>query len=213
MIEIAEELFKKHVRPFTYDKLKLHNSSKPKVYETQEEFISVYYEFIESEYEDYLPRGFIDKNFVIHLDPSDDGWYIPVMAYFQPYAFFLEKSQLGQILHKSNEKIDFVNDNRYSYLDGISRWVEIKTIDSVQNINKKLMDIKEELLKDVKSRSSYPAFQICFDLWDEAHKANLSNLVGIKDPEPCEIIAATILASSRISMTEQKLYGNFNEAF
>lgn len=213
MLEPIEELFRKEVTPFTNGILKLHNKSRPILYKTENEFLDAYTKNGYVQNEDYVSRGFMDKSSVMHLNPSDPEWHTPIMAFFQPEAFFLERSELGQSLAKNGVAMDVYNDDRYFFLGGIGMWVEIRAIERMNNSDRKLNDLKKELVEEVKSMPFYQAFQMCDYFWDAAHKADLSSLRGTKEPEPSEIIAAGILGASRLAMTEKDLYGNFNSAF
>lgn len=213
MLEPIEELFRKEVRPFTNGILRLHNNSRPVPYKTEKEFLDAYTKNGYVQTPGYVSRGFMDINFIMHLNPSGPEWHRLIMAYFQPKAFFIERSELGKSLAKSGVDIDIINDDKYFFLDGIGRWVEIKIIDRIKDSDRKLSSIKKELIEDIKSIPCYQALQMCDYFWDAAQKADLSNLLGTKEPEPGEIIAAGILAASRLAMTEEDLYGNFNDAF
>lgn len=220
MIEPIEELFRKEVLSFTNGTLKLNNSSRPILYKTQKEYLDVYKKITNfkiptgSSYI-HIPRGFMGNDFLIHLNPSDPEWHIPIMSFYQLPAFFTEKSELGQDLSKTGEYIDIFNDDRYFFLDGIGRWVEIKNIDEIKYGHRELIDLEKELIEDVKFRPCYEAFQMCDHFWDAAQKqkSDLSNLLGTKKPEPGEIIIASVLAASRLAMTEKDLYKDFNRAF
>jgi len=221
MLETIEEIFQKEVQPFTSDILKLRNNSRPILYREEDEFLNtrVEDEFlntrVKNEYaqtSDNVTIGYMKNNLIIHINPYEPERYALIMAYFQPKAFFIEKSELGKSLAKNGIEID-INDSKYSYLDGIGRWVEIKLIDRMRNTEKKMNDIKKELEDDVKSAPCYQAFLMCNSFWDAAQKTDLNSLVGTKDPEPGEIIAASILAASRLATSEEDLYNNFNKAF
>jgi hypothetical protein len=204
-----EELFEE-ISYFTNDILRLNNNSKPKVYGREKDFFDAYVKIENIQIsDDSAPRAIIDKDQVIHLNPSDKNWYVPIIAFFQPYSFFMEKTDLGKDLLKSN--VDVLKDKKYSFLEGIGRWVELQTIEQMKNNGYNFDGIKSEMMNDIKSKPSYKAFQICDSFWNSREKMDLSILRGTKDPESNEIIAASILAASNQAMKDPS--ENFNKFF
>lgn len=191
------------VLSFTDGVLKLNNNSRPKFYNTEDEFCEIVYGLLEKKnkeiVEGSIHRAIIDDELVIHLNPSDKQFYAPIIGFFQPYGFFLTHTDLGKDLHESGKE-DVLYDEKYYFLDGIGRWVEKEIVNRFGRKGYDFGKIEHELFSDLKSSPCYKAYEICEKLWKEAdeHKKELTKLhSSLKDPEPNEVIIASILFASR----------------
>lgn len=209
------------VLSFTDDDLRLNNKSKPQL-ESGEEF----YRILEKESRKAnieIPElevtGLIDNNLIIHLNyHAIEGELFrelsaKIIAFFQPYAVFLERTELGGELLKSG-KLNKLSE-KYYLLDGIGIWVEEETEKRLKTKGYHFERLHSELTKKWelsqyhKDRSSDidKARDICRRLWRDAVKADLSKLYGQKKAEPNEIIVASILYASA------DVFKDFNTTF
>lgn len=201
MVEDIEEI-DEDVRLFTDKDLRLDNGSRPKL-ETEEEF----HDTLERENvemtEDGERRAIMDNDLIIYLNALDKNWSAAAIAFFQPYAFFLERTDLGRQLRESN-KTDTL-DERYPSLGGISRWIELETINRLKTKGYNFNEVLPEITNELNSSQYYKGYEICRRLWKTAHESDLGKLHP--KAEPNKIIVAGILsASSDVSR-------DFNDAF
>lgn len=202
MVEDIEEI-DEDVRLFTDKDLRLDNGSRPK-FETKEEF----HDTLEGENvevtEDGERRAIMDDDLVIHLNDLDKNWSAATIAFFQPYAFFLERTDLGRQLRES-DKTDTL-DERYPSLGGIARWTEIETMDRLKTKGYNFNEVLPEITNELESSQYYKGYEICRKLWKTAHESDLSKL----DPkaEPNKIIVASIILSASSNVSK-----DFNRAF
>lgn len=210
-----EETFN-NVLSLTNNDLLLNNSSKPYVWKSEEKFLEFLINKSKKENlrlelsEDEIPRGMFDESdLTIHLNPGDSEWHGTIIGYYQPHAFFLERTRMIRELCESG-KNHLLHGEGFYFLDGIGDFVGHKTTEKLIGMNYELETVRSELSKSLPSSKSYKAFEICEKRWREAYEIRedlAKTLAGPKTPDYKEIIAMIILASS------SDLAKNFNEAF
>jgi len=201
VIEEIERIFHEDVLPITNDILKLNNSSRPKLL-TLENF----YEVAEREAKKIdmeLPEdeliAFLGEDLITYLNQHAlegelfNEWSAAAMAFFQPYAFFLEKTDIGEQLLKSG-KLHAANE-KFNFLDGVGRFVEEEVGNRLKTKGYLWERIQPDLMKNLESSQYRKAYEICKTLWEEAWKTDLCKLYP-KGAKPNEIIVACILSAS-----------------
>lgn len=201
---MIDEIEKIHedILSFTDNVLKLNNNSRPQL-ETEESF----YNLLEMELRksgmkmpEDEPRAFISDDLIIHLNQRAlEGdlfkeWSATAIVFFQPYAFFLERTDVGEQLRNS-DKLGQLSKECY-FLDGIGKWVEKESWGRLNTRGYDFDRVQFELIGELKSHEYYRAYKICEKLWKSAETADLSRLYGPKKAEPNEIIVASILLAS-----------------
>ncbi|OGW52413.1 MAG: hypothetical protein A2Y81_03435 [Nitrospirae bacterium RBG_13_43_8] len=216
-----------NVYSLTRGQMLLHNSSKLLVYESEElfkEFIlkmrekrleeltklglshkevyaKVDMEFKLAKYE--VPRAYTENiDLIAYLNPGDPEWHGPITGCVEPLFFFLGETRMGSLLDPT-VKNSLPRDKNYDSLDGICRFVEGETIDSLieMGYRKELEPIRTDLSKEVNpSDRSIEAIEVCKKKLKEARddQNELKKLFGTgkKIPEYMEITSMMIRASA-----------------
>ncbi len=201
---MIDEIEKIHedVLSFTDDVLRLNNSSRPQL-DTKVTF----YNLLEMELRksgtkmpEGEPRAFISDDLIIHLNQHAlegdlfKDWSATAIAFFQPYAFFLERTDVGEQLRNSGKLGQLSKECHFP--DGIGRWVEKESWGRLKARGYDFDRVQFELIGELKSHDYYRSYEICEKLWKSAETADLSRLYGSKKAEPNEIIVASILLAS-----------------
>lgn len=169
------------VKSFTSEILSLYNSS--------EIFLA---DLSKSEFKDSY--GYFDeKNCRIYINYNNlderklKSYGACVVSFFQPYAFYLENTEEGQLLReKMDERIKEVQEG----FTGIGKWVEFMSLRYLEELG---YVFDYNLKASYESYKSLEGFKVCQELWENSRKLNIKTFDLSGNPVDLEKVQRKVI--------------------
>lgn len=155
---------KRDVFSFTSGILSLENNSEVFLVDlSNTEFKGAYGYFDEKNLKIYVNSYNLDER-------KSKQYSASVISFFQPYAFYLEKTEEGELLRKGTEgKLERLKEAQEIFT-GIGKWVEMMTLKYLEDANY-VFDYELKMANE--KYKSLEGFKVCQELWENSKKLNI----------------------------------------
>jgi hypothetical protein len=152
------------VKSFTSGILSLYNNSEVSLADlSKTEFKDSYGYFDEKNFRIYVNSSGLDERRLKVYGAC-------VISFFQPWAFYLENTEEGQLLkEKTDEKIKEVQE----VFIGIGKWVEFMSLRHLEELG---YAFDYEVKSSYENYRNLDGFKVCQELWENSRKLNIKTL-------------------------------------